>query len=160
MTKSRIAAERALEIWQHMQDELVRVVGLLSDTQMNMRIAPNLRTLGEQAEHIVRGRALWVHKVVDDPSLEPMMNWDEPGDPTRSAAEVVVGLQHTWQILCAYIEPSTTDAADDPGMVLETVSEQEKDGLRTVWGMLDHDLCHAGELALMLGVLGLETPEF
>jgi hypothetical protein len=40
------------------------------------------------------------------------------------------------------------------------VSEQEKDGLRTVWGMLDHDLCHAGELALMLGVLGLETPEF
>jgi len=153
MTKSKIAAERALEIWQHMQDELVRVVGLLSDTQMNMRIAPNLRTLGEQAEHIVRGRALWVHKVVDDPSLEPMMNWDEPDDPTRSVAEVVVGLQHTWQILRAYIEPSTTD---NPGMV----SEQEKDGLRTVWGMLDHDLCHAGELALMLGVLGLETPEF
>ena len=62
MTKSKIAAERALEIWQFMQDELVRVVGLLSDTQMNMRIAPNLRTLGEQAEHIVRGRSLWVHK--------------------------------------------------------------------------------------------------
>ena len=109
MTKSQIAAERALEIWQFMQDELVRVVGLLSDTQMNTRIAPNLRTLGEQAEHIVRGRALWVHKVVDDPSLEPMMNWDEPDDPTRSAAEVVAGLQHTWQILRAYIEPSTTD---------------------------------------------------
>jgi len=153
MTKSQIAAERALEIWQFMQDELVRVVGLLSDTQVNMRIAPNQRTLGEQAEHIVRGRALWVHKVVDDPSLEPMMNWDEPDDPTRSVAEVVVGLQHTWQILRAYIEPSTTD---DAGMV----SEQEKDGLRTVWGMIDHDLCHAGELALMLGVLGLETPEF
>ena len=153
MTKSQIAAERALEVWQHMQDELVRVVRLLSDAQMNMRIAPNVRTLGEQAEHIVRGRALWVHKVVDDPSLEPMMNWDEPDDPTRSVAEVVVGLQHTWQILRAYIEPSTTD---DP----DPVSEQEKDGLRTVWGMLDHDLCHAGELDLMLGVLGFETPEF
>src|SRR5215218_8153801 len=102
MTKSQIAAERALEIWQHMQDELVRVVGLLSDAQLNMRIAPNVRTLGEQAEHIERGRALWVHKVVDDPSLEPMMNWDEPDepdDPPRSAAEVVAGLQHTWQIL-------------------------------------------------------------
>jgi uncharacterized damage-inducible protein DinB len=153
MTKSQIAAERALEIWQFMQDELVRVVGLLSDTHMNTRIAPNLRTLGEQAEHIVRGRALWVHKVVNDPSLEPMMNWDEPDDPTRSADEVVAGLQHTWQILRAYIEPSTTD---DP----DPVSEQEENGLRTIWGMLDHDLCHAGELALMLGVLGLETPEF
>ena len=153
MTRSKIAAERALEIWQLMQDELVRVVALFSDTQMNMRIAPNVRTLGEQAEHIVRGRALWVHKVVDDPSLEPMMNWDEPDDPTHSAAEVVAGLQHTWQILRAYIEPSTTD---DP----DPVSEQEKDGLRTIWGMLDHDLCHAGELALMLGVLGFETPEF
>src|SRR6476620_4826778 len=146
MTKSKIAAERALEIWQFMQDELVRVVGLLSDEQIKMRIAPNVRTLGEQAEHIVRGRALWVHKVVDDPSLETMMNWDEPDDPTRSAAEVVAGLKHTWQILRAYIESSTTDTTDDPS----TVSEQENEGLRTVWGMLDHDLCHAGELALML----------
>src|SRR5688572_28622894 len=148
MTRSKIAAERALEIWQFMQDELVRVVSLLSDEQMNVRIAPNVRTLGEQAEHIVRGRALWVHKVVDDPSLEPMMNWDEPDDPTRSAPEVVAGLQHTWQILRAYIEPSTTDADD-----LIPVSEQEENGLRTIWGMLDHDLCHAGELALTLGVL-------
>ena len=156
MTKSQIAAERALQIWQFMQDELVRVVGLLSQPQMNMRIAPSVRTLGEQAEHIVRGRALWVHKVVDDPSLEPMMNWDEPDDPTRSVAEVVVGLRHTWQILRTYIEPSTRDDPDDTG----TVSEQEENGLRTIWGMLDHDLCHAGELALMLGVLGLETPEF
>ncbi len=153
MTKSQIAAERALEIWQFMQDELVRVVALLSDTQMKLRIAPNVRTLGEQAEHIVRGRALWVHKVVDDPSLEPMMNWDEPDDPTRSAGEVVAGLRHTWQVLHAYIEPYATD---DTG----TVSEQEANGLRTIWGMIDHDLCHAGELALMLGVLGLETPEF
>jgi len=155
MTQSQIAAERALEIWQHMQDELVRVIALLSDTQMNIRIASHVRTLGEQAEHMVRGRALWVHKVVDDPSLEPMMKWDEPDDPTRSAAEVVAGLQHTWQILRAYIEPSTMNDSNSGPM-----SEQEKDGLRTVWGMLDHDLCHAGELALMLGVLGLETPEF
>jgi uncharacterized damage-inducible protein DinB len=155
MTKSQIAAERALEIWQFMQEELVRVVALLSDEQMNMRIAPSVRTLGEQAEHIVRGRALWVHKVVGDPSLEPMMNWDEPDDPRRSVAEVVAGLQHTWQVLRTYIEPSTRDDPD-PG----PVSEQEKNGLRTVWGMLDHDLCHAGELALMLGVLGLETPDF
>ena len=153
MTKSSIAAARTLEIWQHMQDELVRVIAPLSDAQMNARIAPDLRTVGEQAEHIVRGRALWVHEVLGDPSLEPMMNWDEPDDPPRSAAEVVAGLQHTWRILRAYIEPSTTD---DPGLV----AEQEQNGLRIVWGMLDHDLPHAGELALMLGALGLETPDF
>ena len=153
MTKSSIAAARVLEIWQHMQDELVRVIAPLSDEQMNARIAPGLRTVGEQAEHIVRGRALWVHKVLGDPSLEPMMNWDEPDDQPRSAAEVVAGLQHIWQILHAYIEPSI---ADDPG----PVSEEEQDGLRTVWGMIDHDLCHAGELSLMLGVLGQETPDF
>ena len=153
MTKSSIAAGRVLEIWQHIQDELVRVIAPLSDEQMNTRIAPNLRTLGEQVEHIVRGRALWVHKVLGDPLLEPMMNWDEPDDPPRSAAEVVGGLQHTWQIWRNYIEPSTTD---DPS----PVSEQEQNGLRTIWGMIDHDLAHAGELALMLGILGLETPDF
>ena len=48
----------------------------------------------------------------------------------------------------------------DPGPGSEQEKEKEKEGLRTVWGMLDHDLCHAGELALMLGVLGFETPEF
>jgi uncharacterized damage-inducible protein DinB len=153
MTRSSIAAARVLEIWQHIQDELVRVITPLTGEQMNARIAPNVRTVGEQAEHIVRGRALWVHKVVGDPSLEPMMNWDEPDDPPRSAVEVVTGLRHTWQIGRAYIEPST---ADDRG----PVSEDEKDGLRTVWGMIDHDLAHAGELSLMLGVLGLETPDF
>jgi uncharacterized damage-inducible protein DinB len=153
MTRSSVAAARVLEIWQYMQDELVRVIAPLSDEQMNTRIAPGLRTVGEQAEHIVRGRALWVHKVLGDPSLEPMMNWDEPDDPPRSAAEVVAGLRHTWQILRAYIEPSITG---DPG----PVSEQEHNGLRTVWGMVDHDLAHAGELSLMLGAQGLETPDF
>jgi hypothetical protein len=44
----------------------------------------NTLTLGEQAEHIVRGRAPWVHKVLGDLFLEPMMSWD---DPPRSAAE-------------------------------------------------------------------------
>ena len=155
MTKSSVAAARVLQIWQHMQDELVRVIAPLSNEQVNARIAPDLRTVGELAEHIVRGRALWAHKVVGDPSLEPMMNWDEPDDPPRSAAEVVAGLQHTWQILRTYIEPSATDDPD-PG----PVSEQEQNGLRTVWGMVDHDLAHAGELSLMLGALGLETPDF
>jgi uncharacterized damage-inducible protein DinB len=153
MTKSGIAAARLLEIWQYMQDELVRVIAPLSEEQMNARIAPDQRTVGELAEHIVRGRALWVHEVLGDPSLEPMMSWDEPDDPPRSAGEVVAGLQHTWQILRGYIEPST---ADDPG----PVPEQEQNGLRIVWGMLDHDLPHAGQLALMLGSLGLETPDF
>ena len=159
MTRSRVAAARVLEIWQHMQDELVRVITPLSDEQMNARIAPNLRTVGELAEHIVRGRALWVHKVLGDPSLEPMMNWDEPEDPPRSAAEVVAGLQYTWRVLRAYIEPSTAGDAGDADDS-SPVSEQEQNGLRTVWGMLDHDLPHAGELALTLGVLGLETPDF
>src|SRR6476661_9285813 len=54
MTKSSIAAARALEIWQFMQDELVRVIAPLSAAQLNARIAPNQRTVGELAEHIVR----------------------------------------------------------------------------------------------------------
>jgi len=153
MTKSSIAAARALEIWQHMHDELVRVIAPLSDEQMNARILPDQRTVGELAEHIVRGRALWVHEVLGDPSLEPLMTWDESADPPRSAVEVVAGLQHTWRILRAYLEPSTVD---DPG----PVPQQEQTGLRIVWGMLDHDLAHAGQLALMLGALGLEPPHF
>jgi uncharacterized damage-inducible protein DinB len=53
------------------------VIAPLSAAQLNARIAPNQRTVGELAEHIVRGRALWVHKVLGDPSLEPLRTEDE-----------------------------------------------------------------------------------
>lgn len=155
MTIATLAQERILESWQHYQAELQRVIAPLSAEQLSLRLVPGLRSLGEIAEHIVRARALWLPRAlgVDAAEIEPLTRWDEPTDPPRTAAEVVQGLDRTWQILSACLARWPADAPR------ETIPDEEVAQLRTIWGLLEHDLHHGGELAFVLGAAGLPAPQ-
>jgi len=62
----------------------------------------------------------------------------------------VQGLERTWQFITGCLmRGSPTDA----------VSEEEAPIVQTIWGLLDHDLPHAGELSLLLGAAGLPGVE-
>lgn len=139
------------ESWQYYQGELKSVVSPLSGEQLNFRVVPGQRSLGELAAHIVYGRAKWALTVLDapDPELQPLLAWEEPGDQPPTAAQIVQGLDLTWQRFTALIDRWSnlpTEAA---------LSERDVAGLRTIWGMLEHDLHHGGELSFCLGVFGL-----
>jgi hypothetical protein len=41
------------------------------------------------------------------------------------------------------------------GLPTDAVPEAEEPIVQTIWGLLDHDLPHAGELSLLLGAAGL-----
>jgi len=153
VTTATLAQARIFESWQYYQEELTRVIAPLSAEQMRVRLVPGLRSLGEIAEHIVRARALWLHPVLGDAALEPLTQWDEPEDPPRTAAEVRQGLDQTWQVISTYL---TRWMADDGR---ETIPAEEVAQLRTIWGLLEHDLHHGGELALVLGAVGLPAPD-
>jgi uncharacterized damage-inducible protein DinB len=155
MTVAALVQARILESWQYYQDELVRVIAPLTDEQMSLRPLPGQRSLGELAEHIVRARALWVPRAVggDIPELQPMANWDEPNDPSRTAAEVVQGLNTTWQHLTACL---ASWPANDPRT---DIPAEEVTQLGTVWGLMEHDLHHGGELSLVMGAYGLSVPD-
>jgi uncharacterized damage-inducible protein DinB len=155
MNGSQVIHERMREGWQNYQAELVRVIGPLTEAQLAQRTAANQRTLGELAEHIVRARALWMPRALGygDATLNALANWDEPDDPPRSAAEIVAGLEATWEWVLKAITPAPTD---DPAAA---VSAAEAETLRVAWGMFDHELHHGGELAYTLGALGLESQD-
>jgi hypothetical protein len=62
----------------------------------------------------------------------------------------VRGLELTWQVITACLmQGSPTD----------TIPAEVEPMLQTIWGLLDHDLPHAGELSLLLGAAGLPGVE-
>ena len=152
MTRAALAEARAFESWRDYQEALKRAIAPLTAAQLQRRLLPGLRTPGEIAEHIVFGRALWLHRALVEGAAElrPLLRWEDSDNPPHTAAEILQGLELTWQLITAcLIRGSPTDA----------VPEDEVPILQTIWGLLDHDLPHAGELSLLLGAAGLPGVE-
>jgi hypothetical protein len=152
MTRAALAEARAFQSWQDYQQALKRAIAPLTEEHLQRRLLPGLRTPGEIAEHIVFGRALWLHRVLGEAAAEltPLLRWEVADDPPHTAAEILHGLELTWQfITVCLLRGSPTDA----------IPEEEVANLQTIWGLLDHDLPHAGELSLLLGASGLPGVE-
>jgi hypothetical protein len=152
MTRAAIAETRVFESWQDYQEALKRAVAPLAEEQLQRRLIPGLRTPGEIAEHIVFGRALHLHRTLGEQAAElmPLLQWDDADDPPHTAAEILYGLELTWRFITSCLmRGSPTDA----------IAEQEVLIVQTIWGLLDHDLPHAGELSLLLGADGMPGVE-
>lgn len=137
MRRAAIAEARTFESWQDYQEALKRAIAPLTDAQLQRRLIPGLRTPGEIAEHIVFGRALHLHRTLGEKAAElmPLIRWEDDEDPPHTAAEIVQGLELTWQFIIEYLmRGSPTDA----------LPVEEVPSLQTIWGLLDHDLPHAG----------------
>ena len=152
MTRATVAEARAFESWQDYQDALKRAIAPLTEEQLQQRLLPGLRSPGEIAEHIVFGRALHLHRTLGEKAAElvPLHRWDDADGLPRTAVEIVQGLDLTWQFI--------TDSLMS-GSPTDDLTEQEAEIVQTIWGLLDHDLPHAGELSLLLGVAGLSGVE-
>ncbi len=152
MKRATVSEARVFESWRAYQEALKRAIAPLTEEQMQRRPWPNLRSLGEVAEHIIYGRALGLNHVLGEGAteLQSILRWDDPDDPPRTAAEVLHGLDLTWRRIASCLtHGSPTDA----------LSNEEVLALQTIWGLIDHDLPHAGELSLLLGALGLPGVE-
>ncbi len=153
MIRAAIAEARVFDSWRDYQEALKRAIAPLTEEQLQHRPFPGLRTPGEVAEHIVFGRALHLYRTLGEEAvaLTPLLTWDVADDPPRTAAEIVRGLELTWPfIVSCVMRGSPTDAVPESA---ETLPAQ------TIWGLLDHDLPHAGELSLLLGANGLPGVE-
>jgi hypothetical protein len=153
MIRAELAEARVFQSWLDYQEALKRAIAPLTREQLAARPLPGRRTPGEVAEHIVFGRALHVHGALgaDADALVPYKSWNAPGNPPRDAADIVEGLEVTWQVIVRCIMsgfPTKEIAAGDARVVAETV-----------WGLLDHDLPHAGQLSLLLLAGGLPGVE-
>lgn len=144
--------------WEQYQRWLTEAIAPLSSEQLALRAAPHLRAAWELAAHIISARVYWFHRVMGegDADLAPMQAWDDEGEPERSAAELVEGLNATWRIIDECLRRWTPDALDDTH---RTPRGREYPRQWIIWHVIEHDLHHGGELFFTLGMHGLPTPD-
>ena len=127
--------------------DVVQGVGLL---EAALRAAPDLRTVGEIARHMIGARARWFGDWVGD-EFADLGKWDRRDAPERSAAELVSGLQATWEGMQRAIarwtpeewaETYAGEYPDDPEVITRAW---------VIWHLIEHDLHHGGEISLTLG---------
>ena len=144
--------------WKEYQEHIKTTVASLSDEQLMLRPAPHLRSIGENAAHIIGCRAGWFQECLGEDGGEEMkaiMSWDEPGAPARTAAELAHALDRTWQFMADSI------ARWSPDDMRQTFPD-EWDGkvvylsrAWVVWHVLEHDLHHGGEISITCGMHGI-----
>ncbi len=139
--------------WEDYQQLLVGAVAPLTDAQLRLSIASDLRSIGMLATHIVRTRAAWLHGVLGEggPAVAAIAEWDDNADDARPPAELVRGLEVTfaaWKDCLRHWTPRDLDAVFHDG-------PDEIPRGWIIWHVIEHDLHHGGELSYSLGALGL-----
>jgi uncharacterized damage-inducible protein DinB len=160
--------------WNVYQDRLKAALAPLTPSQLALRAAPDLRSIGENALHIVGCRVFWLTEFLGEDGGEemkgyapwnevalraPYATWDEVALALRASAptgaELAQGLDRTWKFMAdclarwspADMQQTFSDEGDD------TSSEVSRAWV--VWHVLEHDLHHGGEISLTLGMHGL-----
>src|SRR5579875_3388117 len=88
--------------WKAYQDHIKGSLALLTAEQLELRAAPHLRSVGENALHIIGCRAGWfAHFLGEDcgADVKAYASWDEPGRPARTTAEIGRALDRTGQCM-------------------------------------------------------------
>lgn len=159
MTEQQLSLAPFYAGWDVYQQHLVEAIAPLTSEQLALRSSPQNWSVGMLAAHIIGTRVWWFHHWMGAGSAElaPLGEWDEEGQPARSASELVSGLEATWQIIRDALN-SWTPA--DLGQTFKSpYSGGENRPRRSrqwiIWHVLEHDIHHGGELSSILGANGL-----
>jgi uncharacterized damage-inducible protein DinB len=171
------------EGWDSHQLALVRAISGLTPEQIAYRPAPNLRSAGEIISHIALGRVDWFHRMgapgsgalarqllpsegekADTEHLAALRQWmdaihHQEAAITTNPAELLRWLEASWQMI---EQTLATWTVADLGQTFRhfykgptyAVSRQW-----VLWRVMSHDLHHGGELAILLGLQGIEIPD-
>jgi len=152
--------------WEVDHQRLIALLGSLTQEQLALRAAPHLRTVSALASHIVAARARMTHWIIGEggDELDALAYWDGADQPApsviRPAAELVAGLETTWQVIGASLQRWTVA---DLAEVIEWRYHGDTSVFtrgQVIWNLVRHDYHHGGEIMLTLGVHGIATPEF
>jgi uncharacterized damage-inducible protein DinB len=181
--------------WGRYQRRLVAAIAPLTEEQLALRTTPHHWTIGMYATHIVANRAWWFHARMGEggDDLTPYELWalgvcEADVDPGHTAAELVSGLEKTWQLIEGTLARLTPDdlervvpPLDDAERVRHAnmvepalqpyarmwVEGARRDGVvrpavsieSIIWGLLEHDIHHGSEISTTLGIHGLPVVE-
>ena len=159
--------------WKEYQDHLAAAVAALTAKQLALRAAPGLRSVGENALHMVGCRMFWFTEALSEDGgeeLKPYARWNRVAldapyasdeeyaralqAPVPTGAELAEGLNRSWRLMERCLARwSSADMRQTIG------SEEDGEASRAwvVWHVLEHDLHHGGETSLILGMHGIQA---
>lgn len=124
MTEHQLSLSPFYAGWDVYQQHLVAAIAPLTAEQLALRSSPQNWSVGMIATHMVACRAWWFHMRMGEGSadLTSLELWDlgvcEGGeDPLHSAAELVAGLERTWQMIqntLAHLTPADLEQVFPP----------------------------------------------
>ncbi len=145
--------------WKEYQEHMRDTLGSLSAEQLALRAAPGLRSVGENAVHIIGCRVGWFTETMGEDGSAynlPDESWDVP-ENAPTGAELAQALDNSWRLMTDCL--SRWSSAD-----MQRTFPDEWDGkpveLSRAWivyHVLEHDLHHGGEVSLTLGMNGIPT---
>lgn len=163
MTESALTIAPFYKGWHEYQERLVQAVAPLTPEQLTLGVASDLRPIGMLIAHIIVVRAGWLHfqLLEQDERLLELIEWDEWDFKSRTADELVRGLEATWAVIEAGLNRWTVSNLDD--VVWDTNDEGEPVIPLTrqwvLWHLIEHDLHHGGELSYSLAIHHLSGVE-
>ncbi len=160
MTQNTLSSWNFYKGWDVYQGHLVKAIEPLTAEQLELKISPHLRSIGQLARHIVRTRAGWLHRMMGEggPDIAAIAQWEYEGE-VPSTAELVRGLEVTFRAWQECLERWTPED-------LEYIFKGERGGQPyelsrqwVIWHVIEHDLHHGGELSFSLGAYNLAAPD-
>jgi uncharacterized damage-inducible protein DinB len=161
MTENQQLLPTIYDGWHTYQEVIIEALRPLNENQLALRAGPSLRSVGEIARHIIGARARWFYLLMGEGGEEfkALGEWDRRDGRARSAEELIIGLEHTWQGMQASIASwlpedwqKTWPGEDDSEP--EVITRQW-----VIWHLIEHDLHHGGEISLTLGAHGISAFE-
>ncbi len=181
--------------WGSYNQRLVAAIAPLTAEQLALRLTPQHWSIGMYATHIIANRAWWFHARMGEGSddLTSLELWalgvcEADVDPCHSPAELVAGLEKTWQMIekaLAGLTPADLEQVFPPlseaerarhaqlvEPALQPYAQMWLERARLagevapprsrqwiIWGVLAHDIHHGSEISTTLGVHGLPVVE-
>ncbi len=183
MTTAETSLMSIFEGWDSHQLALVRAITPLTTEQLAWRPAPHLRSVGEIISHIALGRLYWFHNMgapgsaalarqiapwegekANTEDLSEIRRWFDVIDQQEVAivdnpTELLKWMEASWQVIETTL--TTWTVADLQQTYrhfyqgkMYAVSRQW-----VIWRIMSHDLHHGGELAILLGLQGIDIPD-
>lgn len=162
MTQHAISPWSFYKGWDVYQGHLVKAIAPLTPEQLELRISPNLRSIGLLAKHIVRTRANWLGLAIGEGSLDAdvkaITRWQHDGD-VPSTTKLVHGLEVTFRAWQQCLQRWTPEDMDYIFRGEYDGEPYELSRQWIIWHVIEHDLHHGGELSFSLGTHGLAAPD-
>lgn len=164
---------KVYEGWEGCRQSILKAVAPLTPEQLHWRPAPHLRSVGELTRHIALGPVDWFLRM-DAPGSRALASqiptWEKDPHGNRYVVESAIDITGDANELVRWLQASGQMIADT--LKAWTVADLQQTYPHTwrgdtyaitrqwtIWRILAHDLHHGGELAVMLGMQGLENFE-